>query len=427
MGRILYTTLFLLLYPVILFRLFYRSFKAPAYAYRWQERLGIYAGDGSRHNRREEGCIWVHAVSVGETMAALPLIRELQSSYPGQPIVVTTMTPTGSERVRAALGDSVQHVYAPYDSPGAIKRFLSCFKPRILIIMETELWPNTIHYTKRFGAKVALVNARLSERSARGYGKVRWLSEAMLQNIDLILAQGEADAGRFRMLGVSEAQLSVTGSIKFDLTISAECLKKGQKLRGRLGENRSVWIAASTHDGEDEILLSVHKILKQRWPDLCLILVPRHPERFQKVVELVVKNGLAGARQSQPETAASATDVLVGDTMGELMEMYAAADMAFVGGSLVVSGGHNPLEPAALALPVVMGPYVFNFAEICEHLREAGGLELVDDADQLSETLGKWLTHADERKLSGQKGQLFQQASRGALQRVMTGLDRLTH
>lgn len=421
MGRLIYTALFLVLYPLILMRLWYRSRKAPAYAQRWQERLGYYPPGLAAVPHHS---VWVHAVSVGETIAALPLIHALQERHPEMPVVVTTMTPTGSERVKASLGDSVIHVYAPYDSPGAIQRFLRHFHPRLLVIMETELWPNTIHYTRQFGAKIALVNARLSERSARGYGKVSWLSEPLMCNLDIILAQGQADAGRFKALGVKDANIEVTGSIKFDLTISDECLQQGAALHSALGQDRLVWIAASTHDGEDEILLSVHRKLQKSLPELCLILVPRHPERFNSVALLASKAGFRCGRKSSPETISPEIDVLVGDTMGELMGMYAASDAAFVGGSLVHHGGHNPLEPAALGLPIVMGEYVFNFAEICERLAQVKGLTIVGDEDALQSVLQMWLENTEVRMAIGANAQQFQRDSRGSLKQVLGQLDK---
>src|SRR5690606_32263735 len=284
-----YSRLFYLLMPLILLRRLYRAWKAPAYAKRWQERFGfVQVASG-----RQQG-IWVHAVSVGETIAAVPMIKALQLQFPQLPIMVTTMTPTGSERVRAMLGDSVDHVYAPYDTPGAVKRFLRRLRPRILIVMETELWPNTLHYARRSGVPVVLANARLSERSARGYQRVAFLARPMLENLSLVAAQGGADAERFRCLGLSEERVQVTGSIKFDMQPKVEQLTEGQALKQGWGA-RFVWVAASTHDGEDELLLQAHQRLCQTQSDVLLILVPRHPERFTAVAELVKKQGFLGA------------------------------------------------------------------------------------------------------------------------------------
>ncbi|MCP5208708.1 MAG: lipid IV(A) 3-deoxy-D-manno-octulosonic acid transferase [Hahellaceae bacterium] len=420
MGRLIYTALFLMLYPLILLRLWHRSRKAPAYAQRWRERLGYYPQELATVPHQS---IWVHAVSVGETIAALPLIRALQERHPAIPVIVTTMTPTGSERVQAALGSSVIHVYAPYDSPGAIKRFLRQFRPRLLVIMETELWPNTIHYARLSGAKVALVNARLSERSARGYGKVSWLSRPLMRNLDIILSQGQSDADRFKSLGVPAANITVTGSIKFDLAVSDECLQQGAALREKLGQQRPVWIAASTHDGEDEALLRVHRSLQETLPDLCLILVPRHPERFNDVVQLAARAGYRFGRKSCPETISADIDVLVGDTMGEMMGMYAASDVAFVGGSLVQHGGHNPLEPAALGLPIVMGEHVFNFADICARLEQVQGLTRVRDEHALQSVLQLWFQNRDVSVATGANAQRFQRDSRGSLKQVLDQLD----
>jgi|SRR5690554_32455 len=413
MARIFYSLLFYLLMPLILLRLLYRAWKAPAYAKRWQERFGFV--QVAPH--RQQG-IWVHAVSVGETIAAVPMIKALQQQFPQLPMMVTTMTPTGSERVRAMLGDSVDHVYAPYDTPGAVKRFLRRLQPRLLVVMETELWPNTLHYARGSGAPVVLANARLSERSARGYQKVRFLARPMLQNLSLVAAQGPADAERFRSLGLAEEQVQVTGSIKFDMQPKAEHLAEGQALKQGWGAH-FVWVAASTHDGEDELLLQAHQRLRQRHPEALLILVPRHPERFSAVAELVKKQGFVVARRSSGEPVTSATQVLVGDTMGEMMIFFAAADAAFVGGSLIERGGHNPLEPASLGLPVLMGPHVFNFQEICNQLSAEGGLIYVGSAENLYERLQELAEDRELRARIGGCAQAVVDRNRGALDRLV--------
>src|SRR5690554_31027 len=413
MARILYSLLFYLLLPFILLRLLYRAWKAPAYAKRWLERFGWVRV----MPQRQQG-IWVHAVSVGETIAAVPMIKALQKRFPQMPIMVTTMTPTGSERVQAMLGDSVGHVYAPYDTPGAVKRFLRRLKPRILVVMETELWPNTLHYARRSGVPVVLANARLSERSARGYQRVAFLARPMLNNLSLVAAQGAADAGRFRSLGLPEEQVQVTGSIKFDLQPKTEQLAEGRALKQDWGP-RFVWVAASTHDGEDELLLEAHQKLCQLQAEALLILVPRHPERFGAVAELVKKQGFAMTRRSSGSPVAADTQVLVGDTMGEMMTFFAAADAAFVGGSLIERGGHNPLEPASLGLPVLMGPHVFNFQEICNQLSGEGGLIYVGSAENLFDRLQELAEDQALRARIGGCAKAVVDRNRGALDRLV--------
>jgi len=412
MARLIYTLVFYLMLPAILLRLMYRAWRAPAYARRWRERFGWFDWQAP------QGGLWVHAVSVGETIAAVPLIRALQQTYPNLPILVTTMTPTGSERVRALLGDSVQHVYAPYDLPGAIQRFLRKVRPCALVIMETELWPNTLHYCRRHKVPVILANARLSERSARGYGRVGALARPMLQDLSLIAAQSEADAGRFRDLGVMAERVQVTGSIKYDMEPRADQLAEGRQLKERLGE-RFVWVAASTHEGEDEQVLEAHQALRRRFPSALLVLVPRHPERFDSVYEKVRAQGLRAQRRSSGTLPDATTDVWVGDTMGEMMLFFAAADAAFVGGSLVERGGHNPLEPAALALPTLMGPHVFNFQDVCNQLSAAEGLIYVGSGENLGARLIELAEDDLLREQIGAAGLAVVKRNQGALGRLL--------
>ncbi|MCG8613108.1 MAG: lipid IV(A) 3-deoxy-D-manno-octulosonic acid transferase [Pseudomonadales bacterium] len=419
MGRYLYSALFYLFSPLILARLLYRSKRAPAYAKRWSERLGF------MHCPPEvRGAIWVHAVSVGEVVAAVPLIERILKQYPERPVVVTTMTPTGSARLKAALGDQVFHVYAPYDTPDCVQRLIRKIQPSALLIMETELWPNMLHYTRKSGARVLLVNARLSERSMKGYARVGWLARPMLQSLSSIYAQDQAGADRFQCLGVNPQQIEVTGSIKYDLSVADEVLERGRQLRTQMGIARPVWIAASTHEGEDDIILKAHKTVQDVCPEAILILVPRHPERFNDVVRLAAKVFETGvSRKSDPESISENTRILVGDTMGELMEMYAASDIAFVGGSLIPRGGHNPLEPAALGLPVMMGDGTFNFAEICAALEAAGGLHIVSEPS-LSDQVLEWLKAPQRAAQVGEQAGQFVAENRGALDRVMALIKR---
>ncbi|QVM90929.1 lipid IV(A) 3-deoxy-D-manno-octulosonic acid transferase [Pseudomonas entomophila] len=421
MNRTLYTLLFHLGLPLVALRLFLRGRKAPAYRARITERFAWQLPP------LQQGGIWVHAVSVGESIAAAPMVRALLAQYPDLPITLTCMTPTGSERIHAMFANEprVQHCYLPYDLPWAAGRFLDHVRPKLGVIMETELWPNHIHQCAKRGIPVALANARLSERSARGYARFAGLTRPMLEEMSLIAVQTETEAERFRSLGARAECVQVTGSIKFDLKVDEQLLPRARELRGQWGATqRPVWIAASTHDGEDALILAAHQQLLQVHSDALLILVPRHPERFNAVHTLCAEQ-FATVRRSLGEPVAAQTQVLLGDTMGELLFLYALADIAFVGGSLVPTGGHNPLEPAALALPVLMGPHVFNFLEISAMLREAGALQQVDDAEGLAGAVRRLVELPQDARRMGEAGRAVMQANQGALQRLLDGLARL--
>jgi 3-deoxy-D-manno-octulosonic-acid transferase len=422
MNRTLYTLLFHLGLPLVAIRLWLRARKAPAYARRIGERFAL------NLPVLQPGGIWVHAVSVGESIAAAPMIRELLKRYPQLPITVTCMTPTGSERIQALFANEprIQHCYLPYDLPWAAARFLDRVKPRLGVIMETELWPNHIHQCAKRGIPVALANARLSARSAKGYARFAGLTRPMLEEMSLIAVQTEAEAERFRLLGARPECVEVTGSIKFDLSIDPQLLVKARALREQWqAQERPVWIAASTHEGEDEIVLSAHRQLLASYPNGLLILVPRHPERFNSVFQLCQREGFATVRRSSGEPVAAQTQVLLGDTMGELLFLYALADSAFVGGSLVPNGGHNLLEPAALAKPVLSGPHLFNFLEIAAKLREAAALEEVEDAQGLALAVQRLFELPQDAQRMAEAGLKVMQLNQGALQRLLDGLARL--
>lgn len=422
MNRTLYTLLFHLGLPLVAVRLWLRARKAPAYRQRIGERfaLGLPA--------MQQGGIWVHAVSVGESIAAAPMIRALLASYPQLPITVTCMTPTGSERIKAMFANEprIQHCYLPYDLPWAASRFLDHVRPVLGVIMETELWPNHIHQCAKRGIPVALANARLSERSARGYARFARLTRPMLEEMSGFAVQTEAEAQRFLELGARRECVAVTGSIKFDLTIDPQLLTNAAQLREQWqATRRPVWIAASTHAGEDESVLSAHRQLLTSHPDALLILVPRHPERFDSVHDLSVQQGFVTVRRSSAEPVTPATSVLVGDTMGELLFLYALADIAFVGGSLVPNGGHNLLEPAALAKPVLSGPHLFNFLEIAAMLRNANALGEITDAASLAATVQNLIDQPQRASEMASAGLQVMKANQGALQRLLDGLGKL--
>ncbi|WP_233468377.1 lipid IV(A) 3-deoxy-D-manno-octulosonic acid transferase [Zooshikella ganghwensis] len=424
LSRLLYTLLFYSVMPFVLLRLSYRAVKAPDYAKRWRERFGWFT---PRNTRRP--AIWVHSVSVGETLAAIPLINKLQECYPQHQLVVTTMTPTGSAQVKSKLGDKVFHVYAPYDLPGAVQRFLAKIQPDLAIMMETELWPNTIAACHAQEIPVILANARLSHKSANGYAKFRSLVEPMLRQLSLVAAQDQASADRFKGLGVAADKVSVTGSIKFDLQPDQDQVATGCTLRQqwlKSGKKQAVWVAASTHPGEDEQVLRAHQQLLKTHPQVLLILVPRHPERFNQVATLIEQAGLRYIRRTSQQLADEQTQVILGDTMGELLMFFAACDVAFIGGSLVPHGGHNMLEASALGKPVLTGTHVFNFMEISKLLSESGGLLWVNDAETLVIEVGKLLKSPAQAEIVGQKGLQLVSQHRGAIDRLLVHIAAIT-
>ena len=412
--QIIYTLLLYLIQPFVWLKLLWRSRKAPAYRQRWLERYGFCK------NKVKPNGILVHAVSVGETIAAIPLIKALQQKYPQLPITVTTMTPTGSERVKSLLKDSVSHVYLPYDLPGAIKRFLKTTKPKIVIIMETELWPNLISQCYKQKIPLIIANARLSERSAARYGKLGKAVKQLFSKISMVAAQNQQDGERFVSLGLPADHLAITGSIKFDINLSNEQRQNINQLKQQWQLKRPVLIAASTHSGEDEIILTAFKKLLLKHANLLLILVPRHPERFKTVEKLISDNGFNYLKRSTNQIPTEQTQIVLGDTMGELVELYAMADIAFVGGSLVKQGGHNPLEPALHHIAIITGEYFFNFQVICEQLIEAQGMIVcTNSADDLYSTIDCLLNDNSRRVQLGENAYLVLKQNQGALSRLL--------
>ena len=419
-ARLLYSAIFYLLTPIILLRLLLRGIAAPGYLRRWPERFGFVPAVA-----RQEKIIWLHAVSVGETLAAVPLVKALQDNYRDHRILVSCMTPTGSERVMAAFGSSVLHSYAPYDTPDTVARFLERVRPEILIIMETELWPNTVAACHGRQIPVLLANARLSEKSARGYRRVSSLSRPMFAQLTAVAAQHSDDGARFEALGLTADKLFITGNIKFDLDLSAQLRLNAEELAQQWwGDNqRAVLLAASTHRGEDEIILQAFARVRQHVSNALLVLVPRHPERFNQVAELCLEAGFSLARRSSNDSVEQA-DVLLGDTMGELMTFFGACDIAFVGGSLVANGGHNMIEPAAWGKPVLSGPSQFNFAEVSRLLTEAGGLLICDSAEALAERVVALMENPQQAQHMGQRAHQVAEANRGALEKLLKVIDR---
>lgn len=382
--RLVYTLILTLAAPFLLFGLYKSKPNKPNFGARWKEHFGITPKLSS-----DQRPIWIHAVSVGESIAAIPLIKELKNQSPEKTIVVTTTTSTGAEQV-AKLGSLVEHRYMPIDFGFAVKSFLKAIKPTQMLIIETELWPNTLNVVHQAGIPITLVNARLSEKSCNNYTKVQPLFNLLHPCLTKVLCQTEADADRFERLSVAKEKLQVTGSIKFDIQISEDIKEKGKCLREQLGAERPIWIAASTHKGEDEQILEAHKQVLESHSNALLILVPRHPERFNDVFELSQRLGLKTERRtSQVNSRApinKRTQVYLADTMGEMLILMGAADICFMGGSLIGDkvGGHNVLEPAALGLPVITGPSYFNFEEIVNLLTSRKAINIIAGSRELS-------------------------------------------
>ncbi len=408
--RYLYNLFCYILVPFVLLRLLWQSRKVPGYRHRVRERFGYF----NIPERYQHG-IWVHAVSVGETLVAVPLIRVIQARHPHLPITLTNMTPTGAERAKALLGDTVFHLHVPYDLPNVVLRFLKKVKPRLLILIETELWPNMLHYCHAAQIKILLANARLSERSAKRYARISKTARIMLHQLDAIAAQTEDDAKRFENLGAPSNRIHVTGSIKFDMEIPASALEGRDVLRVQLGVSTQIWIAASTHLGEEKSILEAFLKVRERFPNCLLILVPRHPERALDIVKLCRAQALSVALCSKNEFRDQA--VLLVDIMGKLMSFYSVAHVAFVGGSLVSIGGHNLLEPALFSLPIISGSHLFNFAQASDLLQKAHALTIVNDEKELAHEVIRFL---ENKKLSEEYGRRAYQVvteNRGALDR----------
>jgi 3-deoxy-D-manno-octulosonic-acid transferase len=393
----------------VLIRLWWRGRKNPAYRSRIPERFGF------TPKAIPERAIWIHAVSVGESQATQPLVRWLLENYPDFPVIISTTTPTGADRVNSMYGDKVPHLYFPYDLPLAIGMALKNLKPRLLIIMETEIWPNLLHECSLKNIPVLLANARLSEPSANSYARFAGLTRNALLQMKHIAVQNTADAQRFARLGALDSQITVCGSIKFDVHIPASIRERGELLRATWGVERHAWVAASTHAGEDEQMIAVHKRILEKYPDALMILTPRHPERFDEVTQLLQNSGLVFCRRSENPVCNSQSMVYLGDTMGDLTVFFAAADVAFVGGSLVDVGGHNILEPASLGLPVIVGPYMKNFLSITDMMKEQGALLQVANSDELYKRLSKLFENSEKRAAIGNAGLVVVKKNQGSL------------
>ena len=408
--RFLYTLLVHLLLPVALVRLVWRARRQPGYLEHVGERFGFYA------KKTEGPLIWIHAVSVGETRAAQPVIRMLSERYPAHRILLTHMTPTGRETGAALFRDSVTQYYLPYDFPWAVARFLEYFRPRAGIVMETEIWPNLIRACASRGIPCYLVNARLSDKSFRGYQRFGDLARQALEALAAVSAQTTDDARRLTALGGREVR--VTGNVKFDIAAPRELVDRGMEWRQSFGASRPVLLAASTRDGEEALILE--RTGEIRVPGLLTVIVPRHPQRFDEVAEVIRQLGLRFQRRShKDESISPETQVLLGDSMGEMFAYYTACDVAFIGGSLLPYGAQNLIEACAVGKPVLIGPSTYNFAEATEGAVAAGAAIRVADAGELAREAGKLLLDQSRQKQMGQAALAFCAAHRGATARVV--------
>ena len=410
--RALYSGLLYLLLPITVYHLMWRGLRTRQYLQRWGERYARYQGPSSHPS------IWLHAVSVGEVNAAAPVVNALRQLHPDLRWVITTITPTGSDRVRALWGDAVEHVYLPYDVPGCVDRFLGHFQPRVALILETELWPNLLFGCRDHGIPVYILNARLSARSLRGYRLLGPLIRRALDTVTHVAAQSADDARRFVRLGADRSRVSALGNLKFD--IAAPSREQMLDLFAtHVPSGRPVWIAASTHEGEEESVLALHRRLRARFPGMLLIWVPRHPERFARVEQLAREQGWKVATRTVDQWPQPDSEVFVVNTLGELMGFFACADVAFVGGSLQPIGGHNLLEPAAMGTPVVTGPHLHNFSEISRRMREAGALRVGKDVQGVGDALEQLFDDRQLRQTMVDAGLQLVANGRGAVDRIL--------
>jgi len=414
--RRVYTALWWAALPLLPVRLWWRGRREPGYRAHVAERFGRYAP------RPQGEVVWVHAVSLGETRAAAPLVQRILDERPQATVLLTHMTATGRESGAQWRTPRVVQAWLPYDVPFAVERFLSHFQPRAGLLMETEVWPNLLAAARRRAIPVYLVNARLSERSARRYARVAQFSRATFADLAGVAAQGPDDAQRLRALGARD--VVVTGSIKFDVDVPAGTREAGARLRARIGDGRPVLVAASTREGEEAQLLDALAAAPAALPDrTVLVIVPRHPQRFDGVAALLDARGIPYVRRTAgPDALPAGTAVVLGDSMGELLAYYAAADVAFVGGSLLPLGGQNPIEPLAVAVPTLFGPHTFNFADVTAEAIAAGAAVRVSDATDMLQAAGRLLRDPAARQVMRERAETFVAAHRGATDRLWAWL-----
>lgn len=417
--KLLYTLLFYIALPLILIRLIWRGIRAPSYWQRWPERFGrsVLLSD-------QTPVIWIHAVSVGEVEATRPLVKLLLAEFPRHQLLITTMTPTGSAHAQRLYGDSVTQCYLPYDVSFAVRRFLKRTHPQFGIIMETEIWPMMLLTCQQLNIPLVLANARMSERSAKGYARFAGFTKTILQSLRFIAAQSEDDRQRFKQLGADIKNIHAIGNLKYETSLPSSLVEQAIAMRAIWGSHRPIWVAASTHEGEEMMILNAARQVRAACPDLLLIIVPRHPERFDKVAALSQKSGFKTLRRSEHRPCPSDVQVMVVDTMGELPLFYAACDIAFVGGSLVPVGGHNILEPAALSRPIITGPHYFNFNDITKQFLKAKAAIQINSTEALAEAVIQLLQNSQQRTNMGEAALKIMATSQGASKRLVNLIKR---
>ncbi|MCG9683913.1 lipid IV(A) 3-deoxy-D-manno-octulosonic acid transferase [Vibrio sp. Isolate23] len=416
MIRVLYTLLLVIALPFLLPSLYKHKLGKPSVGSRWKEHFGF---TPSLNNPEKKPVIWIHAVSVGEVIAASPLIKKIHQARPNAKILVTTTTPTGAKQAEN-LKEYAEHRYMPLDFTWAVKTFLKTVRPKQLIIIETELWPNTLIAVSKQNIPITIANARLSDKSFRGYTKIKPLFDNFSPALSQVICQHKDDAKRFEKLGIPQSKVYVSGSIKFDISISAKQLETANRLRSELGYSRPIWIAASTHEGEDEKILAAHSQVVEHVPNALLILVPRHPERFNDVM-VQCSEHFTTVRRTTKVAVTENTKVYLGDTMGEMLTLIGASDVCFMGGSLIGSkvGGHNLLEPAALSKPTLTGPSYFNFADITQQLLAENSCQIINSESDLADKIILLLQSPALRGEQGQAALDVVERNRGALEKTV--------
>ena len=423
MARFLYSLLISLLSPLFVLRLLVKSVNEPGYRRQWWRRFAL--GMPSRV-RSGDGLIWVHAVSVGELLAVAPLVERMLQEWPDKAVLITNTTPTGSEQTQKLFGDRVEHTWFPFDTPLVTGAFLRHWSPQLVVMVETEIWPNVMASAREQGIPVALVNARLSARSARGYARLGDFTRETLKGFSLIAAQSKSDDRRFRRIGAEPDAMQVVGSIKFDIDLAA---RRGQLevIKSELGsdiQSRPLWAAASTHPGEEQLVIDAYQALTQRGIATRLLLAPRHPNRTADIIKLLEGASLSYQRRSDKTSINADTDVLIIDTLGELSAFLGLADAAFIGGSLVPRGGHNPIEAAAWGCAVITGPHVINFATIVRDMERGGAIRVVVDQQELADRLAS-VWEGDKQDSDAKRAQTFIERRRGATRRQLDLLKAL--
>jgi 3-deoxy-D-manno-octulosonic-acid transferase len=420
----LYRLIIYISLPVVLLNLIWRSIKTPSYRRRMGERFGVLS------MKPKSNGVWIHCVSVGETKAAIPLIKKIQAQMPNLAITVTCTTPTGSNEIINAFGDSVYHCYCPFDIPSVANRFLSSVQPKVAIMVETEVWPHLLMTCHRRGIKTLLINGRMSQSSANGYLKIKSITQPIFKNFDYVAAQYPSDAKRLRLLGVKKESMHITGSVKFDISPDEAVYELGRKFKRWIGNGRPIMIAASTHTGEDEAVLEAFKEIKHKIPNCFLIIVPRHPERFdtvrhlieQKNINFISRSATINNPDSMLQPISDDTDILLGDTMGELLSLYQCCDVAFVGGSIAKIGGHNILEAAVLGKPTVIGPHYFNFQDVSQEMINEQACFCVESAAELADIVIELFTNAEKAHSASKNAILVLEKNRGSLKRLTDGV-----